>query len=100
MYPENPEDFDKWYREEHLDLFSKLPGYRRSLRYRIGPKTPLTKDDDPPSYLAIHEVDNLETALTSKEAAASFSTPWTQKQLTGSKVFVSRGWKLVHSEGF
>ena len=55
MNPENPEDFEKWYREEHLELLSKLPGYRRSLRYKIGPRTPLTQGETEP-YLAIHEV--------------------------------------------
>ena len=55
MNPSDEEDFEKWYREEHLELLSKLPGYRRSLRYKIGPRSPLTKGETQP-YLAIHEV--------------------------------------------
>jgi hypothetical protein len=45
MNPEDPDDFEKWYREEHLELLSKLPGYQRSLRYKIGPRTPLTQGE-------------------------------------------------------
>ena len=99
MNPENPEDFEKWYREEHLNLLAKLPGYRRTLRYKIGPKTPLTKDEDPPPYLAIHEVDDV-VAFGGKEADAANSTPWTVKHIEQSKPFIARGWKLVAPEGF
>jgi hypothetical protein len=55
MNPTNEADFEKWYREEHLEMLSKLPGYRRSLRYKIGPQNPLTQGETQP-YLAIHEV--------------------------------------------
>ena len=55
MNPEDPEDFEKWYREEHLALLARLPGYHRSLRYKLGPKTPLTQGETQP-YLAIHFV--------------------------------------------
>lgn len=55
MNPSDEEDFEKWYREEHLNLLAKIPGYRRSLRYKIGPRTPLTQGETQP-YLAVHEV--------------------------------------------
>ena len=90
MNPQDPEDFEKWYREEHLDLLSKLPGYRRSLRYKIGPKTPLTRDESPPPYLAIHEVESVD-AFGSKEAEAANSTPWTAKHIKESVPFIARG---------
>lgn len=90
MNPSNPADFEKWYREEHLEMLSKLPGYRRSLRYKIGPKTPLTRDEDPPPYLAIHEVESVE-AFGGKEAEAANSTPWTTKHIQESKPFIARG---------
>ncbi|KAJ9654157.1 hypothetical protein H2198_006776 [Neophaeococcomyces mojaviensis] len=40
MHPQDASDFDEWYRKEHLDLLSKIPGYRRCLRYKLGPPTP------------------------------------------------------------
>lgn len=55
MNPSDEQDFERWYREEHLHLLSKLPGYRRSTRWKIGPRTPLTQGETQP-YLAIHEV--------------------------------------------
>ena len=98
MDPIDDADFDKWYREEHLDMLHKLPGYRRSLRYVIGPKTPLTMGE-PPRYLAIHEIDDLR-GFDSKEAEAANATPWTVKHLGESKVFIPRAWELVDSQGF
>ena len=83
MNPEDPEDFEKWYREEHLKMLSKLPGYHRSLRYKIGPRTPLTQGDTEP-YLALHFVNDVSTFET-KEAEAANTTPWTVKHIDQSK---------------
>lgn len=102
------------YQEEHLNLLSKMPGYRRSLRYKLGPKMTAAlskgisdpargveeKDGFIPNYLAIHEVNDIGQAFTSKEAEAANVTPWTVKHIKDSKVFVARAWKLVHQEGF
>lgn len=98
MNPSDPDDFEKWYREEHLVLLAKLPGYHRSLRFKIGPDTPLTKTP-PPKYLAIHYVDDI-SAFEGKEADAANETPWTKKHIAESKPFIARGWKLVHTEGY
>ncbi|KIX06604.1 uncharacterized protein Z518_04580 [Rhinocladiella mackenziei CBS 650.93] len=98
MDPVDETDFDRWYREEHLDMLHKLPGYRRSLRYVIGPETPLTVGQ-PPKYLAVHEIENLR-AFDGKEAEAANTTPWTVKHLKESKAFVPRGWELIYSQGF
>lgn len=84
MNPEDPDDFEKWYQEEHLDLLSKLPGYNRSLRYKIGPKAPLTQGEPEP-YLAIHFVDDVSKAFGGKEAEAANTTPWTVKHIQQSK---------------
>lgn len=73
MNPTDHEDFEKWYREEHLDMLAKLPGYHRSLRYKIGPRTPLTQGETQ-SYLAIHFVEDA-SAFGSKEGEAASTTP-------------------------
>lgn len=99
MHPKDIDDFEKWYREEHLNMLSKLPGYRRSLRYKLGPKTKLTKGDFQPDYLAIHEIDDL-SGFGGKEAEAAITTPWTVKHIEDSEVVIVRGWKLLHTEGF
>lgn len=97
MDPIDEEDFNKWYREEHLEKVSKFPGYRRSNRYKIGPKTPLTLEE-PPSYIAFHEMDDLK-GLKGKERDAADDTPWTQKSIKNSRHLIMRVWELIHSEG-
>lgn len=97
--PENVEDLEKWYNEEHLSMLAKIPGYRRTLRYRLGPRTPLTKGDVVPEYLALHECDDVG-AFGGKEAEAANATPWTMKQMKESEVFTARGWKLMHAQGY
>lgn len=81
------------YREEHLELVSKIPGYRRSLRYKLSPvQTPLTKGDgaeEVQPYLAIHEVDNV-AAFGGKEAEAASTTAWTEKHVKESHPFIAR----------
>jgi hypothetical protein len=97
MEPANVEDFHKWYHEEHLDLLSKVPGYRKSSRYVLGPATPLTLGE-PGKYLAIHELDSME-GLAGPEAKAANETEWTVRMLKESSIFIARIWKLVHGEG-
>lgn len=87
--------FEKWYREEYLILLQKLPGYLRSLQYKLGPKTPLAKGEFRPEYLAIDETDDL-SVFGSKEADAVNTTPCTLKCIEDSKVFIAWGWKLLH----
>jgi hypothetical protein len=54
------EEFDRWYREEHLGQVARMPGWRRSTRYELIFKVQ-SKDDprreEAPRYLAIHEFD-------------------------------------------
>ena len=83
MNPQDVEDFEKWYREEHLDMLSKLPGYHRSLRYKIGPRTPLTQGETEP-YLAIHFVNDV-SAFESQEAADANATSGSIKHIQESK---------------
>ncbi|KIW72097.1 hypothetical protein PV04_00317 [Phialophora macrospora] len=98
MDPVDEADFDRWYREEHLDMLHELPGYRRSLRYILGPRTALA-EGELPKYLAIHELDGL-AGLKSKEGDAANSTPWTVRTIKESKVFNVRCWELIYSQGF
>jgi hypothetical protein len=98
MDPVDEVDFDKWYREEHLDMLAAMPGYRRTLRYVLGPKAPLTRGE-PAKFLAVHEMDELK-GLGSEAGQAANQTPWTVRHVKESKVFVVRAWELVYSLGF
>ena len=56
-------------------MLFQLPGYRRSLRYKLGPIAPISQQPTQP-FLAIHEVDDV-SAFGSKEAEAANSKLWT-----------------------
>lgn len=54
MEPGDEEDFDEWYRKQHLDMLSMCKGYRRCTRYR---RLDVQKGDESgaPRFLALHE---------------------------------------------
>lgn len=65
------EALDKWYREEHIDLLSKVPGWLRTRRFvtsSIDPKAPV-------EYLALHEYKPTN-GLGGPEFIHATSTPW------------------------
>jgi hypothetical protein len=99
MTPVDEADFDKWYREEHLRMLSKIPGYRCSKRYKLGPAVPVLTRGEPPQFLAIHECDFLE-GFGGVEAHELNGTEWTQRQVKGAKVMVVRAWKRTFDKGF
>jgi hypothetical protein len=49
-------DFDRFYREEHVPLISKCPGYVRTRRYRL--------EKEPESASALHEFEREDTTTT------------------------------------
>jgi len=89
--PGTDDDFDAFYREEHIKIVSKAAGYRRTRRYKLeldlpqpppeisSPPTP--KPQNPPVYLALHEFDG-ET-LPQEELAKANETEWAKKIAKG-----------------
>ena len=100
--PEDPDDYDAWFRSEHIAQLASYPGYRRTLRYRLGSKTPQAKEGDTPLFLAMHEVDDAEGWMEGRAEAAKVARPseWAVRNVKGCRVFVVRGWRLVGSEGY
>ncbi|KAL9097301.1 MAG: hypothetical protein Q9165_000728 [Trypethelium subeluteriae] len=98
LQPIDEEDYDRFYREEHLDLLHKVPGFRRSQRYVLGQRTKFTQGE-PPKFLAIHEFNDL-SVLAGPEMTETNSRPWTQKILKENTAFVLRGWQLIKPEGY
>jgi hypothetical protein len=80
-------DFDKWYREEHLSMLSKLSGYRRTTRYH---------KDDAPHELALHEYDQ---ASVPWGIGAVLGTPWSRKQLGSAKSTQFDTWEYIMEYG-
>lgn len=77
--PGRGEDIDRWYREEHLEQASQMPGWRKSTRYELIFKVQSVENpqrEDAPKYLAIHEFDEgTEVKRMPKESW----TDWTRK---------------------
>jgi len=67
-------EVDNWYRQEHIDMLSKVPGWLRTRRYvtsSIDSKAPM-------EYLSLHEYAP-ENGLAGEEFRAATSTPWHNK---------------------
>ncbi|KAJ6554952.1 hypothetical protein DFH09DRAFT_1493874 [Mycena vulgaris] len=79
--PENEDDFNRWYDEEHMDLVACVPGWKRGRRYKLveyKQSGQLMTDQLVPKYLAIHELDNGDFDKT-VEIAHARSTEWAQR---------------------
>lgn len=96
MEPLDEADFDKWYREEHIPLFSKVAGFHRSTRYRWQSKKTFNGKEPPAPCLTIHEIDDA-SCLATEEAKRANSTEWTAKHVKESKKTEARAWRLLHS---
>lgn len=74
--PSQEAELDRWYREEHINLLSKVPGWRRSRRFVTSSVTnPKPSEKE---YLALHEYAP-QNGLGGPEFQAATSTPWTQE---------------------
>lgn len=84
------EEFDRWYREEHLAQVSKMAGWRKSSRYELIFKVQSKGDPEwkeAPKYLAIHE---FEAGTKVERMPQEQWTPWT-KRMVESSVLVDEG---------
>jgi hypothetical protein len=99
MEPVDEKDWDRWYREEHLNMLNTLPGYRRSQRYKIGNPVPVLTRGEPTKFFAIHELDHFD-GMSGPEAHATNNTEWTKKHVAEAKVMIVRGFEKVQAEGY
>lgn len=70
---------DKWYKEEHVDMISKVPGWLRTRRYvtsSIDTKAPV-------EYLALHEYKP-QNGMAGPEFKAAVSTEWAKEIMSKS----------------
>ncbi|KAF4620387.1 hypothetical protein D9613_000960 [Agrocybe pediades] len=72
--PEDEDDFNQWYAEEHVPLLSSVPGWIYSRRYRLIQSSSF-EAKVPPNYLAVHAWESEESFL-SDEYKQAVSTPW------------------------
>lgn len=84
LTPEGEEEYNKFYDEEHIPLFSKVPGWLRSRRFVLKEWNQLGKEAQshtpPPKYLAVHEWSTTD-AFDTEEFKSTLDTPWRKKVL-------------------
>jgi len=81
--PEDEENFDRWYEEEHIPMLAQVPGWLRSRRFILKEESCFGTDQSkrvmpPPKHLAIHEWASQEK-LDSDAYALAVNTPWRNK---------------------
>ncbi|KAG9239976.1 hypothetical protein BJ878DRAFT_529093 [Calycina marina] len=106
-------EFDNWYRQEHLDELAKVPGYLRSTRYNLQyyrtnaqsralKGLPARAEDiaikTPPRFFAVHEFDTDDIDI--KALMATVETDWS-KRIMGNlaEPFEGNFWALKGSFG-
>jgi len=71
-------DMQNWYEQEHIPMFTKVPGWLRTRRFKLvenaGPGSP----EAAPQFLAVHEFSD-ERWDASPEMEAARNTPWANK---------------------
>jgi len=97
------EDFDAWYRKEHLYELSKCTGYRRTRRYalveavQMGSTGEQKKVAEMPKYIAFHEFDG--DSLPNEQLAKTAETEWAQKVWTPAPKKEMGAYKLLSAQG-
>lgn len=89
--PENEEEFNRWYTEEHIPERLEIPGFINSRRYRAL--------EGSPKYLALYELESPEV-LKSKEYHYRYHeapTEWTQQILKKVKNLVRNVYIQIYS---
>ncbi|KAL5118709.1 hypothetical protein ACEQ8H_003386 [Pleosporales sp. CAS-2024a] len=84
--PDAVDDLDAWYRDEHLHVMARVPGYLRTRRFQLVSGTSLVglerSTPEMPRFLSLHEFAG-EGALPWKELLESVETEWAKKVLGG-----------------
>ncbi|TKA62772.1 hypothetical protein B0A49_09097 [Cryomyces minteri] len=87
------EEFDEWYRKQHLDMLSMVRGYRRTTRYKLAPGN----DSSLPRYLALHEYDDSD--VPGDQLKLVVGTEWSKKIIGEAKAFDRDVYELVKEAG-
>ncbi|KAK5169766.1 uncharacterized protein LTR77_005744 [Saxophila tyrrhenica] len=88
MTPGDVEDYDRWYRGEHLQDGSKVRGWRRTERYEL---LQALRVDDAPRFLVLFFLDGDEVPMEDMQKAGG--SEWTKKVVGGMKQFRSAGFR-------
>ena len=86
------DDFDEWYRKQHLDMLSMCRGYRRTTRYK-------RIDGVKPRYLALHEWSFPPAEMPVEQIKQVTSTEWSKKIIGSATVFERDVFELIQAQG-
>jgi len=92
------DDYHDFYENEHLGLLHKVPGYRKSQRYKLA-KTLQGAPEGVPRFMVIHEFEHLD-ALDGPELRHADASPNTHRVFGDAKAANIRGFKRVFSLGY
>ncbi|HEY0248148.1 MAG TPA: DUF4286 family protein [Gryllotalpicola sp.] len=73
--PDYEDEFNRWYLEEHLPERLGLPGFRSARRFKL-------HEGDMATYLAIYELDSVDTVHTPEYEALFPQSPWSDEITT------------------
>lgn len=96
------EDFDNFYRQEHMRQVSEQPGWRRSSRYELAKQIAAPAGSDgvkSPFYLALHEFE--DSVLPGGDKVVPFQpvSEWTMRVMGGAERIDAAKFRLVGSWG-
>jgi hypothetical protein len=92
--PGNDADFDEWYRKQHLDMLSMVPGFRRSTRYQLSDQE---NKEGHPRFIAMHEYDTADFPVEAVKLVTG--TEWSRKVLKEAKSFSGDVWEEIAATG-
>ena len=104
--PELEDELNRWYREEHIPLLAKVPGWRRTRRFVLRESGPAKGSDaaevmargKKPKYLAVHEWDSVASFETPQFKHAT-STAWRMKMFGSADTWHGRTYQLRRAWG-
>ena len=109
LEPGKEREVEAWYRDEHIGMLAKVPGWRRSRVFArsLPVATATTGDGDGngsgerepgKEFLALHEYGP-DCGLGGEELKAAFSTPKAHNIMTDAVVMQRRTWELYYTFG-
>ncbi|RPD57702.1 hypothetical protein L226DRAFT_467674 [Lentinus tigrinus ALCF2SS1-7] len=99
--PELEDELNRWYREEHIPLLAKVPGWRRTRRFVLRDVGPANGTDaaevmargKKPKYLAVHEWESMAN-FDRPEFKHATRTPWRMKMFERADTWHGRTYQL------
>lgn len=88
-------EYAKWFKEEHVGLLEKIPGWQRSRTFKLSEELH-GEGKEPVYYLTMHEYTHLEDMQETMKKTKGLSTEWKSKvdEMLSEKMV--REWQFYH----